>query len=244
MPASIDQPCGSMRLQKFLAARGCGSRRACEQLIAAGRVLVNGRPAALGMSVIPGDDRVLLDGREVAAAAPPCRVLLLHKPRGYQCTAAAARTVYDLLPPADRALRIAGRLDKDSEGLVLLANDGALLQRLMHPRHGRVKIYRVTASGPVNPAVLRGLQAPLTMPDGYITRPAAVSVLQAGAAPGRVILEFQLTEGRNRQVRRLCERSGLRVHRLVRTMLGDLNLRGLSPGQWRALTPAEIRALG
>ncbi|MGI6087769.1 MAG: pseudouridine synthase [Kiritimatiellia bacterium] len=235
---------GAIRLQKFLAARGAGSRRSCEQLIAAGRVQVNGRPAELGMSVVPGKDQVLLDGHPVADTAPATRVLLLHKPRGYQCTAAAGRTVYDLLPAADRALRMAGRLDKDSEGLVLLANDGDLLQRVMHPRHGCVKTYRVTVSGPINPRVLQGLREPLTMEDGYVTRPADVSVSRAGAVAGRIVLEFKLSEGRNRQVRRLCERAGLKVHRLVRTGIGGLTLQGLRPGVWRELTPAEIHALG
>ncbi len=237
-------PAASMRLQKFLAGRGAGSRRACEALILAGRVQVNGHTAVLGQSVVPATDRVLLDGRPVASDAPVRRAVLLNKPRGYQCTAAAARTVYDLLPPSDRALRIAGRLDKDSEGLVLLANDGDLLQRLMHPRHGCVKKYRVTVSGTVNPRVLQDLRAPLKMEDGYTTRPAAVAVLRAGGIAGRIVLEFKLAEGRNRQVRRLCERAGLRVHRLVRTGIGGLTLQGLRPGVWRKLTPLEIRALG
>ncbi len=244
VPFPSHVPDGPMRLQKFLAARGAGSRRACEELIRAGRVQVNGRPAMLGESVTPASDRVLLDGRPVAPAAPPGRAVLLYKPRGYQCTAAAGRTVYDLLPAADRALRMAGRLDKDSEGLVLLANDGALLQRLMHPRYGCVKTYQVAVSGPVNPRVLQSLREPLTMEDGYTTRPAAVAVLRAGAVAGRIMLEFRLAEGRNRQVRRLCERAGLRVHRLVRTGIGGLTLLGLHPGRWRELTPGEIRALG
>ncbi|MCA1809369.1 MAG: rRNA pseudouridine synthase [Lentisphaerae bacterium] len=232
-----------IRLQKLLAERGFGSRRGCEKFIIAGRVLVNGAPAVLGTTVDPDCDRVLVDGCGLPPRAAS-RALIFNKPRGLVCTRSAgpAPNVYQVLPPFAGGLDIAGRLDRDSEGLLLLANDGGLLQRLTHPRHGHRKTYRVTVSGRVTPAVLDQLRQPLDA-DGYLTRPAQVRLLKSGAVQGRIILEFELGEGRNRQVRRLCERSGLKVHRLVRTAIGSLSLRGLPPGKWRELSRSEIDRL-
>ncbi len=235
-----------LRLQKFLAERGYGSRRACEKLISAGRVRINETLAELGMSLDPASDRVFLDGELISSETPALRSVVLHKPRGYQCTAAknVDRTVYDLLPSALAGLRIAGRLDKNSEGLLVLSNDGMFLQHLTHPRYECVKMYQVTVSGLVNSAVLNELRTPMKMRDGYLTRPADVSFIKSNLKAGRAVLRIRLSEGRNRQIRYLCERSRLKVHRLVRISYGNLTLEGLSAGKWRDLTPKEVVAMG
>jgi pseudouridine synthase len=244
----------TIRLQKYLAERGVASRRAAAEWIRAGRVSVNGAAAAEpGMRIDPVADRIAVDGAELPRERERRRTILLHKPRGYVCSARGqgARTVYDLLPAMTERLVPAGRLDKDSEGLLVLSNDGELINRLTHPRFGHTKTYRVTVSGEISDRVLAGLRAPLEI-DGYTTRPAEVRVVDRSgdAAPpdtpapfggeasplwgGRPsTLIFTLAEGRNQQIRRLCDRAGLRVHRLVRTAFGPWTVRGLKPGQWR-----------
>jgi 23S rRNA pseudouridine2605 synthase len=222
----------TVRLQKHLAERGIAARRAAAEWVRAGRVTVNGETVREpGLRIDPEADCVAVDGRIVPAQRTAPRTVLLHKPRGYVCSTRGqgARTVYALLDGVTERLVPAGRLDKDSEGLVVLTNDGDLVQRLTHPRHGHVKTYRVTVSGAVDAAVLRTLRAPLEI-DGYTTRPAEVRVIPG---TGRMTLEFTLREGRNQQVRRLCARAGLRVHRLVRTAFGPWTLKGLKPGDWR-----------
>ncbi len=233
------------RLQKLLADRGAASRRGAADLIRAGRVTVDGAPVREPGARVPADAAVALDGRLLPAAPAAPRTILLHKPRGYVCTRAGneGRTVFDLLRELPERLVPAGRLDKDSEGLLLLSTDGDLVLRLTHPRHGHRKTYRVTVSGPLGTETLERLNAPAVL-DGRRLRPAGVRRLRAAGVPGRTVLEFTLHEGHNRQIRRLCEAAGLTVHRLVRTALGPLSLRGLPVGAWRELTPAEHKALG
>ena len=231
-----DAPEGE-RLQKVLARAGLGSRRACEELIAAGRVRVNGEVAALGRRVAPATDRVELDGAPLALA-PGLVHYLLHKPAGVLTTARDPQgrpTVLSLVPAEPRVFPV-GRLDADTEGLLVLTNDGALAQRLTHPSFGVDKEYLAETAGVATPAALRALRGGVRLDDG-LTAPARVGVV----APG--VLRIVIHEGRNRQVRRMCEAVGFPVRRLVRTRIGPLTDRRLAPGQWRHLTPAEVRAL-
>jgi pseudouridine synthase len=235
----------SVRLQKFLAACGVASRRAAEEMIAAGRVEVNGATVSRqGVLVDPARDSVRVDGAPVRLPSGAHRTIALHKPRGYVCSAAPSdgRTIYELLDGVTGRLAYAGRLDRNSEGLVILSGDGELVQRLSHPRFGHEKTYRVTVSGTVGAPVLGRLNEPMEI-EGYRTRPARVTVLKPGDKDGRTILQFVLSEGRHHQVREMCRICGLEVHRLVRTAIGGLSLKGLKPGQWRDLSADEVRRL-
>jgi len=233
------------RLDRFLARRGIGSRRTCARRIADGRVTVNNAGATEpGRRIRPGHDVVLVDGRPVPEQQETRRILLLHKPRGYVCSRSSAegRSVFDLISGVAERLAPAGRLDKNSEGLLVLSNDGDLIYRLTHPRFQHEKTYRVTVSGPVTDTVLRRLSSRLVL-DGYRVQPARVRILRKGAKPGRTILEFVLKEGRKRQIRLLCAAADLTVERLVRTRINQLELSGLKPGQWREATAKDLARL-
>jgi 23S rRNA pseudouridine2605 synthase len=235
----------TIRLQKYLSERGVASRRAAAEWIRAGRIAVNGRVTTEpGLRVTPGSDAISLDGRPLAADRPVCRTIMLNKPRGYVCSRSTreGKSVLELLPDVTEHLVPVGRLDRDSEGLLLLSNDGDLTLRVTHPRFGHVKSYRATVSGPVGEKTLAFLRSPMRLEDGPI-RPAEVRALRPGSQAGRQVLEFVLREGRNRQIRRMCEKAGLEVHRLVRVQVGPLELGGLRPGQWRDLTSVEVEAL-
>lgn len=228
----------TVRLQKVLAAAGLGSRRACEALIAEGRVTVDGKTAALGMSVDPAAVILRVDGARVHGAQPPV-YFALHKPIGVLTSArsqAGRTTVLDLVPVAERVFPV-GRLDVDSEGLVLLTNDGPLAQVLTHPRHEHEKEYRVLLDAAPSGDQLRKWRQGVRLPDGTRTLPARVDVQGEGWV--RVVLK----QGRKRQIRDTARSLGLRVRRLVRVRIASLRLGDLRPGQWRALTPEEIRAL-
>ena len=225
------------RLQKVLARIGLGSRRACEELIAGGRVTVNGEPATLGRRVDVDRDVVALDG--VGLPVLPGLVhYLLHKPAGVVTTAHDPHgrpTVLELVPEEPRVFPV-GRLDADSEGLLVLTNDGALAQRLTHPSFGVEKEYLVETDGVPTAGDLRRLRQGVRLDDG-MTAPATVGVV----APG--VIRIVIHEGRNRQVRRMCDAVGHPVRRLVRTRIGPLADSQLKAGRWRALEPAEVRAL-
>lgn len=232
----------TIRLQKFLSERGYGSRRGVVDLIEAGRVSVNGEPAReRGVRIVPGVDAVEVDETVVAAEKPRLRTVAMYKPRGYICSRSSAqgKTVYDLLPPELHELRPVGRLDKDSEGLLLLSNDGDLIEQLTHPRFGHTKTYRVTVSGEVSERVLKKLQSRLVI-DGYRINPVKVRVIREQNEKGRTVLEFVLKEGRNRQIRKMCEIVGFRVHKLVRCRTSSLSLPKVRPGEWRELGEASI----
>ena len=229
------------RLQKWIAARGVASRRAVETMIREGRVQVNGAPASLGMCVGPGDE-VRIDGRPVQER-PPLRYLMLHKPRGYVTTLSDERgrpTVAQLVAGCGERVYPVGRLDYDSEGLLLLTNDGALTQRLTHPAHEVDKVYELRVKNYTDAGLAR-LREPMTL-DGHRLRPAQVQLLEVG--DGRARLRITIHEGRNRQVRRMCQQAGMTVLRLRRVAEGPLQLGALPPGKWRELTAAERRALG
>jgi 23S rRNA pseudouridine2605 synthase len=226
------------RLQKVLARAGQGSRRVCEELIADGRVTVDGEVAILGRRIDVGVARVEVDGI-LLPVAPDLVYYLMNKPDDVITTAAdthGRRTVVDLVPAEPRVFPV-GRLDRATEGLLILTNDGALAQLLTHPSHGVEKEYVAEVEGGTPAAgALRALRQGVELEDG-LTAPAGVGVL----APG--MLRLTMHEGKNRQVRRMCEAIGHPVRRLVRTRIGPLRDTGLAPGRWRELTGTEVRAL-
>ncbi|MGH9164030.1 MAG: pseudouridine synthase [Acidimicrobiales bacterium] len=225
------------RLQKVLSRAGFGSRRACELLIAGGRVTVNGTVAGLGRRVEAEADKVAVDDIPVGLRAGLV-YYLLNKPRGVVTTAADPQgrpTVVELVPLEPRVFPV-GRLDADSEGLLIITNDGELTHRLTHPSFGVEKQYLAEVNGTPTLQVLRRLRDGVELDDGP-TAPAKVSSVAPNA------LRITIHEGRNRQVRRMCAEVGHPVVRLVRTRIGPLAERGLRPGQWRPLTLAEVRAL-
>lgn len=226
-----------MRLQKVLAQAGLGSRRTCDELISAGRVRVNGVTARPGHRVDPEVDRVEVDGAPVGVREGLVH-LLLNKPPGVITTADDPQgrpTVLGLVPPEPRVFPV-GRLDADTEGLLLLTNDGDLAHRLTHPSFGIEKEYLAEVEGSPARGVLRRLREGVDLSDGP-TAPAKVTLL------GERTLRLTIHEGRNRQVRRMCEAVGHPVVRLVRTRIGPLADRTLRPAEWRGLTQDEVRAL-
>ena len=229
------------RLQKLIARSGLCSRRAAEELLAAGRVRVNGEVAALGDRADPACDRIEVDGKPLAAA-PELVYLMLNKPRGYVTTLADEQgraTAAELVADCDTRVFPVGRLDRDSEGLLLMTNDGALAQAMLHPRGEVDKVYQVTVSGTLERSPKR-LSA-IRMLDGERIRPAKVEILRRW--PGQALLEITIHEGKNRQIRRMCRQVGLNVLRLQRVREHTLSLGHLKPGKWRYLTEAEIRTL-
>lgn len=238
---------GAVRLQKLLSAAGVASRRAAERLIADGRVSVNGETVRQpGARADPAHDDVRVDGRRIARQVRS-RYLLLHKPRGCVTTRRdphRRRTVMDLIPDVQEYVYPVGRLDYDTEGLLLLTNDGVLAAALTHPRHGVARVYEATVRGVPSQAGLRRLAGGVEI-DGRRTAGADVRLLPAGA-PGRggeARVRIVIREGRNRQVRRMFDAIGHPVRRLRRTWLGPISLRGLRPGAARELTSAELGAL-
>ena len=226
------------RLQKLLSAAGVCSRRKAEEYIAAGRVTVNGAPAALGDRADLSRDVVALDGRAIPRPATGA-VLMLYKPRGVVTTLSdekGRRTVADLVRAYPARVWPVGRLDMDSEGLILLTDDGALTNALIHPRLEIEKEYQVWVSG-YRPEAVEDLSVPMTL-DGKPLRPAKVRVIRAEG--DRAVLSVIIHEGKNRQIRRMCAQCGLTVTRLKRVREGGLDLDpGLKPGQWRLLTEEE-----
>ncbi len=235
-----DAPDG-VRLQKLLAAAGLASRRTAEDMIRAGRVQVNGEVAVLGRRADPERDAIVVDGVPVPTRADlvyylvnkPVRVVsTVHDPEGRP-------TIVDLVPPEPRVYPV-GRLDWDTEGLVLLTNDGDLTHRLTHPSFGVEKEYLAEVDGVPAPAALRRLREGVELEDGR-TAPARVTLAQERSEFAALVIVIH--EGRNRQVRRMCDAIGHPVRRLVRTRIGRLADRSLAPGEWRQLDVTEVRAL-
>ena len=227
-----------MRLNRFLASCGLGSRRACESLIRDGQVTVNGqRVEALATTISPVDS-VRVSGKSVALRHQPI-TLAVYKPPGYLSARADARgrrTVYDLVPETFSKLFHVGRLDLESEGLMVLTDDGALAQRLSHPSHRTPKEYEVTLDGPLDPALIPRLLAGFPILGGR-ARMEAVRMIE----PHRV--RVVLAQGIKRQIRLMFYRMGVEVRRLIRTRIGAFDLGPLRPGQWKVLTPREIARL-
>jgi pseudouridine synthase len=237
------------RLQKILAEAGIASRRAAERMIQDGRVQVNGSViAAPGSKADAEVDEICVDGTRITAPAPPV-YLMLHKPRGYVTTAQderGRRSVMDLVFKTRERVFPVGRLDMDSEGLLLLTNDGELAQRLTHPSHEVEKEYLALVSGTPNPDAMRVLRRGVSL-NGRPTAPAVVEIVRSPEGlpeqPGHAYLRLVLHEGRKRQVRMMCETVGHPVQRLIRVRIGPLRLRGLVPGRVRELTPIEIERI-
>lgn len=241
----------AVRLQRYLAQAGIASRRKCEDLIAAGLVAVNGAVVtAPGTTVEPGSDRVTLRGRPVrprfAEASPHSSLgLLLHKPRGYltaRSDSRGRRTVYDLVrEPSGSRLVYVGRLDRETEGVLLFTTDGRLAHRLTHPRWGVERAYLAEVTGPLDERrLMAGARKGMGLPEGR-TGPFQARVLDPGGELRRV--EIVLAEGRKREVRRIIRACGATVERLVRTRFGPLTLEGLEAGEYRWLGQKEIRRL-
>ena len=230
------------RLQKIIAASGLASRRAAEELIAAGKVCVNGAVASLGDRADAERDKITVDGKSLAPAEEKVYIML-NKPRGYVTTLRdekGRRTVAELVSELGLRLYPVGRLDMNSEGLLIMTNDGDLAERLMHPRGGAEKCYRTTVEGENIPAAAEKLKESMLI-DGYRTRGARVEIERLSEKGG--VLLVTIGEGRNRQVRKMCEQVGLRVTRLCRISEGALKLGELKTGRWRELTRAEIARL-
>ena len=231
-----------IRIQKFISDCGVMSRRAAEKEIEAGHVTVNGKRATIGQKINPAQDKVKVGGK-------PCRrteekvYVMLNKPRGYVTTMSdekGRRCIPELMEDLPERVYPCGRLDMESEGLLLLTNDGTVADKLMHPRNHLEKIYHVKVRTEIAPEIVTRLNEPMIL-DGYKIKPVTVAVITK--KDGATTLRFTLSEGRNRQIRKMCEQVGLEVMRLRRIAVGELNIGTLRPGQWRFLNHSETEYL-
>ena len=231
-----------IRLQKFLSEAGVASRRKAEDMIRAGTVKVNGITASIGDSVDPKKDTVTVKGKRIRKESN-LRYILLNKPRGYVTTAddeLGRKCVTQLVSDVKERVYPVGRLDRVSEGALIMTNDGEFANLMMHPSHHVPKTYRVTVRPAVTAQQVEQLESGIEL-DGRMTLSAQVHVISK--EEGRAVLEIVLYEGRNRQIRRMCEALELEVARLRRVVVGPVRLGMLKPGQWRDLTPAEVQTL-
>lgn len=237
-----------LRLQKYLADAGLMSRRAAEKEILRGAVLVNGQPAELGQKVDPETDEIVYKGRAVKPGFKRYVYIMLNKPRGYVTTASDEKgrpTVLDLCEGVDTRVYPIGRLDMDSDGLLLLTNDGDLANKLTHPKHEIPKIYLVEVEGKVDRQTVKRLSSAMVI-DGYEIQPVKTEVhsIKSDKRKGEsTVLRMELYEGRNRQIRKMCELCELKVKRLTRVAIGDLKLQNLKSGAWRHLTKTQVEYL-
>lgn len=230
------------RLQKIISASGLMSRRAAEELIAAGKVSVNGVTAALGDKAEAGVDKILVDGKALPSAGEKLYIML-NKPRGYVTTLSdekGRKNVSELVKELGTRLYPVGRLDMYSEGLLLMTNDGDFANRLMHPSHQVDKCYHTWVKGEDMGWAVELLRCPMEI-DGYVTSPAQVDILELKGE--EALLGITIHEGRNRQVRKMCEAAGLKVTRLMRVSEGGVELGTLKSGRWRRLTEEELNML-
>lgn len=232
-----------MRLNQFLAHAGLGSRRSVEELVTSGRVTLNGAPATLQSRVDSAADEVRLDGRPIQLPDEYTYVML-HKPAGYTVTREdphAARSVYDLLSAPLRKLAYVGRLDRESEGLLLFSDDGELCHRLLLPSYRIEREYRVSVEGDWQESLVPRMMRGVSVPTGP---PLAATVVESVAfRPGGADLRMVLREGKKREIRRLCAAFGLKVRRLCRVRFGSVELAGLAPGSVRQLSREEVESL-
>ena len=230
------------RLQKIISASGLMSRRAAEELIAAGKVSINGVTAALGDKAEAGVDQILVDGKALPSAGEKLYIML-NKPRGYVTTLSdekGRKNVTELIKELGTRLYPVGRLDMYSEGLLLMTNDGDFANRLMHPSHEIDKCYHTWVKGEDMGWAVELLRCPMEI-DGYVTSPAEVDILELNGE--EALLAITIHEGRNRQVRKMCEAAGLKVTRLMRVSEGGVELGTLKSGKWRRLTEKELDML-
>lgn len=232
-----------VRLQKILSERGVASRRKAEEMILAGRVSCNGRVCRLGDSADPDTDEILLDGKPIPSGGEKLYIML-HKPRGFVTTLSdekGRRNAAQLVADCGARVYPVGRLDMDSDGLLLFTNDGEFANALMHPKHEVDKTYRVAVKG-YTPAAMERLRRPVTL-DGYTIREPEVSLVRKSDSGDKAELEVTIHEGRNRQIRRMCAIAGMDVIRLTRISEGAVRLGDLPKGKWRHLTQEEIESL-
>ncbi len=229
-----------IRLQKFISDSGLMSRRAAEEEIKNGNLAINGHVAAPGMKIDPKNDIVTYKGKRIKYEKREYTYIMLNKPRGYLSSTSDDRgrkCVTDLISDVDARLYPVGRLDLISEGILLLTDDGELKNRLTHPKHQIGKVYRVKVAGKVSAEQYEILTSPLTI-DGYTIQPVTVNI--ASEDESGTVMKMTLFEGRNRQIRKMCEAAGLTVKRLARVSIGNLKLDGLPVGKWRYLERSEV----
>ena len=233
-----------VRIQKYFTDCGVMSRRRAESEIEAGRVKVNGRVAVVGQKIDPSKDTVTYNGEKITASRESKSVyIMLNKPRGYVTTMSdekGRRCITELTEGVGTRVYPVGRLDTDSDGLILLTNDGELANFLTHPRHEIPKIYNVKVKGIISPEAFEHLGDPIEI-DGVKTKPVKVSMKAINESS--TVLRVTLMEGRNRQIRRMCEDKGLEVVKLTRVAIGDIGLDGLGIGEWRHLTRSQVAYL-
>lgn len=230
------------RVQKILARAGYGSRRECENLILQGRVRVNGRQISLGAKADPQKDKILVDGEPVTVNTENIYIAL-YKPRGVLSASSSPegkKTVCDLVEAGTRLFPV-GRLDIESEGLILLTNDGELANLITHPRYGHEKEYRVFVAKRPDDAQLNAWRRGIVLSDGYKTQPVDVRI--EVTTPKGAWLRVILREGRKRQIREMGALTGMPVSKIIRIRVGDITLGNLKPGQWRYLTSSEVKKL-
>ena len=233
-----------MRIQKYLSLCGVTSRRAAEDDIKNGIVYVNGKVCEIGQVIDPAVDTFKYKGKKVIATRESDRIyVILNKPRGYITTSSdelGRKTVLDLVSDIPERIYPVGRLDRDSEGLLLLTNDGELTNILTHPTHKIPKIYHVKFAGKITEEQLSTLRSPLVI-DGYKIKPVQTDVIRM--TDNETVLEFTLFEGRNRQIRKMSEAAGLRIIRLTRIAIGNIKLGNLAPGKYKYLTGKQVQYL-
>lgn len=235
-------PDNKVRLQKYMADNGIASRRKCEEMIEQGLVKVNGNRAHIGDKVDPKRDKVTVSGKRISVQ-DKMKYILLHKPRGYITTMQdeqGRKCVAELVSDVGTRIYPVGRLDRESEGLLLMTNDGAFSNAMTHPARHVPKTYRVTIRPQITDEQINAFHNGIEI-DGRMTAPAGLRVIEK--TEGRVVCEVILYEGRNRQIRRMFEELGIEVARLKRTAVGSVKLGMLAPGKWRELTEEEVRKL-
>jgi 23S rRNA pseudouridine2605 synthase len=237
-------PKSTMRIQKALSDCGYTSRRKAEELVRQGRIKINGHPAVIGAEVNPHRDVITVDGERIYTGGKKQNIYIaLYKPRGYVTSMSdelGRRTVDELVEDLGTRVYPIGRLDRNSEGLLLMTNDGEFANQMMHPKYKVAKTYRVTVHNCVNEDQITKMASGVVI-DGRMTAPAIITVVST--SPERTVMEMTIREGRNRQIRKMCEAVGLNVKRLKRTAIGPLKLGMLQPGEWRELSKAEVAAL-
>lgn len=232
-----------IRLNKYISDCGLMSRRSAEKEIENGSITVNGEHVEVGRKIVPGVDKVMYKGKPVIRSGEKKVYVMLYKPRGYVTTMSdeqGRKCIPELVEDVGARVYPCGRLDMDSEGLLLLTNDGDVAQALMHPRNHVEKIYHVKIKGEIEPDKLKALNGPMSI-DGVPLAPVKVSIISR--KEGETALKFVLTEGRNRQIRKMCEQLDIEIKRLKRIAIGEINIGMLTPGKWKYLNHNEAEYL-